>query len=289
MTGARSQTEVVIDPDSPESQLKATQRVIPYVQDYRNCLIVEPTDDLTIEEMATLGAALKNAIQVVFQLEDQELMAEPLPNEKQRRSILFVEAAEGGAGVLRRLVDEPAAVANVARAALDVLHFDPETGGDLQWPPGADLEEQCSVACYDCLLSYRNQPDHLLVDRHLISDLLISLTRAITTPAVRKELRTQSSLEEQFLDYLDDKGLRRPDDSQVLIEAANTRVDFLYWEAYTAVFIDGPFHDYKDRAATDETASSALRDLGYSVVRFGHQDDWTAIVADHPDIFGALS
>ena len=286
---ARSQTEVVIDPDSPESQLKATQRVIPYVQDYRNCLILEPAAELAIEEMATLGAALKNAIQVVFQLEDQELMAEPLPNEKQRRSILLVEAAEGGAGVLRRLVDEPNAVARVARAALDILHFDPDSGNDLQWPPGADLEEQCSVACYDCLLSYRNQPDHLLVDRHLIVDLLTSLTRATTTPAVLKELRTQSSLEEQFLAYLDKRSLRRPDESQVLIEAAQTRVDFLYWEAYTAVFIDGPFHDYEDRVAADETASSALRDLGYSVVRFGHRDDWASIVAEYPDIFGTLS
>ena len=286
---ARSQTEVVIDPDSPESQLKATQRVIPYVQDYRNCLILEPAAELAIEEMATLGAALKNAIQVVFQLEDQELMAEPLPNEKQRRSILLVEAAEGGAGVLRRLVDEPNAVARVARAALDILHFDPDSGNDLQWPPGADLEEQCSVACYDCLLSYRNQPDHLLVDRHLIVDLLTSLTRATTTPAVLKELRTQSSLEEQFLAYLDKRSLRRPDESQVLIEAAQTRVDFLYWEAYTAVFIDGPFHDYEDRVAADETASSALRDLGYSVVRFGHRDNWASIVAEYPDIFGTLS
>ncbi len=30
-----------------------------------------------------------------------------------------------------------------------------------------------------------------------------------------------------------------------------------------------------------------LEDLSYTVIRFGHQDDWAAIIARYPSIFGA--
>ncbi len=29
-----------------------------------------------------------------------------------------------------------------------------------------------------------------------------------------------------------------------------------------------------------------MEDLGYMVIRFGHQDDWTATVAEYPYVFG---
>ena len=53
--------------------------------------------------------ALKSAIQVQFQLEDNELAAEPLPSPDVPRLILFYEASEGGAGVLRRHGNNPKA------------------------------------------------------------------------------------------------------------------------------------------------------------------------------------
>ena len=89
------------EPEDPMSPKK--MKVIPFVEDDRNCLLFEPTERLDPGEMASLQAALKNAIQIVFQLEDSELAAEPLPDANNRRVILFYEAAEGGAGVLRQL------------------------------------------------------------------------------------------------------------------------------------------------------------------------------------------
>ena len=93
---------------------------------------------LSTEEMASLAAALKNAIQVEFQLEDAELAVRGAARSDGKRNvILFYEAAEGGAGVLRRLAREPGALPAVARQALELCHFDPDTGEDLGGAPSA--------------------------------------------------------------------------------------------------------------------------------------------------------
>src|SRR5260370_38967999 len=133
--------------------------------------------------MASLQAILKSAIQVKYQLEDNELAAEPLPKIDERDLILFYESAEGGAGVLRRLLDDPYAIREVAQEALRLCHFDPETGDDLRRAPRA--QEDCESACYDCLLNYYNQRDHRLLDRQAIRDFLLALTqsRVIAGPA----------------------------------------------------------------------------------------------------------
>src|SRR5207302_116023 len=143
-----------------------------YVEDRRNCLVVEPDGAADVGLLASLQAALKSAIQVLYQLEDDELAVELLPSPDLRtaagsdsgpRQILFYESAEGGAGVLRRLLDDPAAWPAVARKALEICHFDPDTGTD--WGHAERATEICEAACYDCLLSYYNQRAHLLLDR----------------------------------------------------------------------------------------------------------------------------
>ena len=114
--------------------------------------------------MASLAAALKNAIQVEFQLEDAELAAEPLPDRTAGAVILFYEAAEGGAGVLRRLVAEPDALprGRPRRRSSSATSI-PTPARTCGGAPGA--KEACEAACYDCLLSYGNQRDHRLLDR----------------------------------------------------------------------------------------------------------------------------
>jgi superfamily II DNA/RNA helicase len=156
------------DPGDPLGQ--KTQRVVPFVEDRRNCLLVEPAQRLDPKVMASLEPALKKAIQAIYQLEENELAGEPLPSVDERRRLLFYESAEGGAGVLRRLLDDPPAIAAVAREALRICHFDPDTGADQRRALGA--AEDCEAACYDCLMSYSNQREHDLArpppdSRHL--------------------------------------------------------------------------------------------------------------------------
>jgi hypothetical protein len=78
--------------------------------------------------------------------------------------------------VLCNLIDDPHAIAAVAREALSLMHFDPQSGADLRRAPQA--KEDCEAACYDCLMSYVNQLDHACLDRHAAKDLLMELTTA---------------------------------------------------------------------------------------------------------------
>lgn len=278
--------------DSPEA--RRVRRVIPYVEDWRNCLLVAPSRELELGELASLEAALRRAIQVEYQLEEQELSSEPLPDRNDRHLLLFYESAEGGAGVLRRLVDEPGALPGLARTALELSHFDPGTGEDLGGP--AKAREGCEAACYDCLMSYVNQLDHGVLDRHRAKPLLEELAAAnvATSPASRsraehlRELKRQagSGLERQWLDVVEEAGHRLPDVAQPLIESCRTRPDFLYSDHHAAVYIDGPHHDYPDRAERDRTQQDAMQDQGFLVIRFGLRGDWGDTLAGYPSVFG---
>jgi hypothetical protein len=137
--------------------------------DRKNALLLQLAEEGAPEiTVATVQYALKRGIESVYQLEESELLAEPLPDRKNRSGVLFYEATEGGAGVLTRLVHDEEAVARVAYAALKVLHFDlPAYGESL---PSVDnlhdvIGTKCVAGCYRCVLSYYNQPDHLVIDR----------------------------------------------------------------------------------------------------------------------------
>src|SRR3954469_23981304 len=278
------------DPDDPLSD--ANKRVVPFVEDRRNCLLVTPLVALEAEQMATFQAALKRSIQAEFQLEDQELAAEPLPTADTRNVLLFFEAAEGGAGVLRRLIDDHEAIARVGAAALELCHFAAD-GTDLKRAKHAS--EDCEVACYDCLLSYGNQRDHRVLDRTAIRDVLLELAAATTASedgpggddhAAFLKRRCDSTLEHRFIDLLVAERRRLPDESQKLIAAAQTRPDFVYIGAQVAVFVDGPLHDETDKQADDALVNARLDDLGWEVIRFHHADDWTATLDRFASVFG---
>lgn len=145
------------------------QRVVPYVQDHKNALLLQPHGAWSATTLATLQHALKRGIEATYQLEEAELLAEALPDAKNRAGVLFYEATEGGAGVLTRLVNDPQALAQVARQALRVMHYDVPTDPAQPWPDFEDITDQpdtrCVAGCYRCLLSYYNQPDHDVIHR----------------------------------------------------------------------------------------------------------------------------
>jgi ATP-dependent helicase YprA (DUF1998 family)/very-short-patch-repair endonuclease len=277
------------------------KRVIPFVEDTRNALVWAPGGGLDEAGYLSLRDALKRAIQVEYQLEDSELGAELLPGHTKHdpTAILYYEAAEGGAGVLRQLVDDATAIARVARRALEICHFDPDTGDDDGHAPHAS--ERCEAACYDCLMSYANQMAHLKLDRFAIRDHLLQLANATTSAssgpeprhtALERLLRAcESELERDFLRHLDERNLRLPTKAQRRPRNLPLRPDFLYEISgiTAAIYIDGPHHDYPDRHARDREQQDLLEAHGYTVVRFHHRDDWDAILNSFSWIFGSAS
>lgn len=244
--------------------------------------------------MASLQAVLKSAIQVVYQLEDNELAAEPLPRSDDRRVLLLYESAEGGAGVLKRIVDDPRALGNIARTALEICHFDPYTGEDRGRAPRA--REDCEAACYDCLMTYFNQRDHRLLDRKAIRDTLLELAAANVAAAPLAKTRVEhmeelmrlagSELERRWLRFIDERNLRLPSRAQALVDSVGTRPDFIYDDRQIAIYVDGPIHEYPTRHERDLELARRLRAKGYAVLRFRHDDEWATILATNPDIFG---
>ena len=288
------------------------QRIVPFVEDRRNILIIQPHPQLGVlsaTSLATLQYALKRGIESVYQLEESELMAEPLPTRDNRQSILFYEAAEGGAGVLTRIATEPNALAAVAAEALEIMHFTPPAAGQ-PWAKASLDEEKdnqglpaCEAGCYKCLLSYYNQPDHPLIDRMdkvangLVLDVLCRLTQAsskIGTQGRAPEQHsaelarmTRSSLEQAWLDYVEQHGLRKPDRGQHVIASAQTCADFFYDDYSLAVFIDGPHHDSDAQKEKDADINRKLDEQGFIVVRFSKDPaGWAAMFTANADLFG---
>ena len=148
-------------------------------------------------------------------------------------------------------------------------------------------------------MDYGNQPDHRILDRALIRDLLTDLSRAECRPAggagsraerlaaLRK--RCDSRLEQRWLDEVESLGLRLPSDAQYAIPGHYTRPDFFYREANATIYVDGPPHDAPDQAREDEARTRALIEAGYIVIRFHHGADWRTVFRRHPDIFGTVS
>jgi len=277
------------------------QRVVPYVEDHRNALLIHLDPTIPDEQRMAAMYALKRGVEAVFQLESNELAVEPLPGGTDPLAwsrLLMFEAAEGGAGVLRRLATEQKQVHAVARKAIEILHYDPDTGQDRG--KATHATELCAQACYDCLLSYSNQWDHQHLDRHCVIELLQQLAEGTLEVGgggeerseVRERLAKQSnSLEKEFLNFLGEQGYRLPDTAQQLVDGYYVRPDFAYHGlgGDIAIFIDGPVHDSPHQAEKDEQARIKLEDeAGWLVLRFhyGDQSSWSKIAQQNPGVFG---
>ena len=171
----------------------APQRVVPIVQDNKNAALFrflgDPPNSGTL---ATLQHAFTRGLEVVFQLEEGEILTEPTPSRDRRRAILAFEATEGGAGVLGRLVAEGDGVARVARAALELMHLENIDAAVAARDPILLRDKEgaeCVKGCYRCLLSYYNQPDHELIDRtdQVARRLLLRMAYSTVDPATRQQ------------------------------------------------------------------------------------------------------
>lgn len=172
------------------ASINQPQRITPVVEDRKNALLIRVPERFRAEAganadalMVTLQHALARGIEATFQLEEGEILGEPTPHRTNRKALLFYEAAEGGAGALGRLVRDIEQFRALAREALLATHLSEKSvaeAADAGPEALADVEgTKCVAGCYQCLLSYYNQPDHADIDRRL-SGLHAFLVRLLT-------------------------------------------------------------------------------------------------------------
>ncbi len=276
--------------DQPEkiAQKEPTQLIVPFVEDHRNILILTPSKPLLEGAMATLQAALKRGMTQTFQIEESELVVEALPDRQNRKSLLFYEAAEGGAGVLSRIARDADQMATVARTALQIMHFNlPPTAFE-----PADLssfeerteegERICEAGCYQCLLSYYNQPDHDLINRRDLTaqTFLAQLANgAVLRNVISAEEADTSSLLGAWLSEISRLGLRPPNSTNTEIQQGRWTVDALYKSNRALVIFSTP----------DPELLTYAEDRGYTIIQFPDDSlQWPEVFAANPEIFGPM-
>lgn len=290
--------------DEPLLDKVPNQQIVPFVEDYRNILILQPkSQSLSKETMATLQAALKRGIEMTYQIEESELVAEALPTQDDRKAIMFYEAAEGGAGVLTRLATEPQALAQVAIAALELLHHNKPNGpwkyDDLAQLEKLDKDGQhiCEAGCYQCLLSYFNQPDHDNINRRNEEALrlLVALansqvvnegnnsqqkTKAAITTVNNLESSSNPPLETdltgQWLEALALGGYHQPDKISLPVADGMATAAAYYKNARVAVILENVELEVINR----------IQDKGGVALVMAEPNQWQTVFDANPQIFG---
>jgi hypothetical protein len=279
---SEDQIESHVDEDDPDCYANASEEAIKreielFSEGQHDTVTLTtplPSDlepEQTEEFYRTLKETVYQGILVAFDLDEEEIdtFVKPATGEHGQVTIVIYETSEGGAGVLHSLMDE-ARFRKAVREAQTVLHGDPDDDG-------------CERACYECLLSFYNQPEHEFLDRTLVDSWLGNMeTASLSQVAAESENEDdgtfdellnncESSFERDVLHTVRSQGFELPDEAQKVIYDGDEPVakpDFFYdrTNRSIAIFVDGPAHEKDYVEKDDERKRTRLKQMGFRVI-----------------------
>jgi len=280
-------TKKQIEKPSPEDP---PQNVMLYTYDTSDVLYIQPIKSLSItdEGIITLQYAIQKAIELYYNIEPVEVAA-ILMGTGENKNIMIYESAEGSIGVLKDIARNPVKLRELFLKAYDICGYDYATKTD-KYP-------ERPKASYDDLLSYYNQKDHSIIDRHSIKlalELLIISNPDDTQGSTYEEkyhellgkVHHRSPGEKKLLEHLFENGYRLPDYTNHRMEQFYIEPDFVYKDDKALIFVDGGIHKSSVLKEDDLKKRTALTNAGYDVLVWDDTSEPVdAFVSKRQDIF----
>jgi len=215
----------------------------------------EDADAINVVEASRIGA------RTVLEMTDQGLEVALVKNEQGRSIAVVFDPMPGGSGFLPLVLEHWERVVTESKKALAAC--------------------TCTTACYRCLLHFRNQQHHALLDRHraqnALDDCCGPFHREHDIPPVLVDRRDQkakadSNPEERYPDILRSRGFPVPPEAQFRVDldgGAHTVADFAWPEPKVLIFIDGlsaRIHGNLEQQAKDRRLRFKARQKGWQVL-----------------------
>ena len=207
----------------------------------------------------------------------------------ENKNIMIYESAEGSIGVLKDVARNPIKLRELFLKAYEICGYDYTTKTD-KYP-------ERPKASYDDLLSYYNQKDHPIIDRHSIKlalELLIVSNPDDTQGSTYEEkyqellgkVHHRSPGEKKLLEHLFENGYRLPDYTNHRMEQFYIEPDFVYKDDKALIFVDGGIHKSSVLKADDLKKRTALTNAGYDVLVWDDTSEPVdAFITKRQDIF----
>jgi hypothetical protein len=221
-----------------------------------------PEEHSVVNVMEAVRIGARN----VLEMGDQELEVEVVTDGDGREVGVMYDPFPGGSGLLPLVMDHWARIVEEGRRAMDAC--------------------SCPRACYSCLLTFRNQQHHGVLDRHRASNALLECSGdfhreydipANFVPSPPPTGKQDSSAEELFLTVLAERSFPQPPEAQYRLElggGAVTVADFAYPTEKVLIFIDGlsaRIHGNPTQQAKDRLLRTKARIAGWRVCEFSAQ------------------
>jgi superfamily II DNA/RNA helicase len=272
------------------------REVLLYHEGHHDFLLIElPVPDNQDAERFgwSLLYALSYGFQIAFSADESEVSGHVfvVPGSASRIRLLLFEQDEGGAGLLRNLLDHAAWQRMVTRA-LEIVHVDPVTG--------QEFADACDTACYDCLLSFYNQQHHRHLDRSVVVQTLRQLLQIEPFQMAEAgddktwdQFRSAAiGAEPSVIDALKAHDFPTPERQHETVRDPEgipiAEADLLYRNKIV-VWVQGAPHQQAHVQHRDEDQKRRLKALGYRVVEIcpDHLEDGLRDLAhrlDRPDL-----